>query len=103
VTNVYPHCSKIKAAAIKIWFFGGLCHELERRLRDFYYCRLRRIGWGLQASVKKTAMRGADELPCGVQRFSTNINGTAAFCRPDMPHTLCSTPDGFPQISLAAV
>ena len=39
-------------------------------------------------------MRGADESPCGTPMFSTNINGTAALCRPDMPHTLRSPPGG---------
>jgi len=48
-------------------------------------------------------MQGADESLCGTPMFSTNIDGTAALSRPDMPHTLRSVPDGFPQISLAAV
>ena len=35
-------------------------------------------------------MRGAGESLCGIPRVSTNINGAAAFCRPNMPHTLRS-------------
>ncbi len=43
---------------------------------------------------QKTTMRGADELLCGMPMFSSNLNGTAALCRPDMPHTLRSPPGG---------
>ena len=39
-------------------------------------------------------MRGADESLCGMQEFSTNISGTAALCRPNMPHALRSPPGG---------
>ena len=60
----------------------------------FFYSRLQRIGRGLQASVKKTVMRGADESLCGTPMFFTNIDGTAALCRPDMPHTLRSPTGG---------
>ena len=41
-----------------------------------------------------TTMRGADELLCGMQRFSTSINGAMALCRPNMPHTLRSPTGG---------
>ena len=41
-----------------------------------------------------TTMRGAGELLWGMQKFSTNIYGAAAFCRPNMPHTLRSPPGG---------
>jgi len=39
-------------------------------------------------------MRGAGELLCGTPKFSTNIDGSAALCRPAMPHTLRSPPGG---------
>ena len=39
-------------------------------------------------------MRGAGELLCGMPMSSSNLNGTAAFCRPNMPHTLRSPTGG---------
>ena len=39
-------------------------------------------------------MRGAGESLCGTPMFSTNIDGTAALSRPDMPHTLRSPSGG---------
>ena len=45
---------------------------------------------GSAAVGHKTVMRGAGELLCGTPRVSTNIDGTAALCRPPMPHTLRS-------------
>ena len=41
-----------------------------------------------------TTMRGAGESLCGMLAFSTNIHGAAAFCRPNMPHTLRSPTGG---------
>ena len=43
---------------------------------------------------RQTTMLGADESLCGMLRVSTNMGGTAALCRPDMPHTLRSPPGG---------
>ena len=39
-------------------------------------------------------MRGAGELLCGMPVGSTNIHGTAALCRPNLPHTLRSPTGG---------
>ena len=85
--------------ALTQWERGGdfaapsTLHEPNLGLVMFY-SRLRRLGMGLQASVKKTTMRGAGESLCGTPMVSTNINGSAAFCRPPMPHTLRSPTGG---------
>ena len=58
-----------------------------------FYCVFDDLSRGCER-WSATTMRGAGESLCGMPTFSTNIHGTAALCRPDMPHTLRSPAGG---------
>ena len=67
----------------------------ERRPRDILLIAFSLSCQGsASAGTQRPCVRGAGELLCGMLRVSTNIDGTAALCRPNMPHTLRSPPGG---------
>ena len=68
-------------------------HEPNVGLVIYYFAAFGDLVWGCKRKYA-TTLRGADESLCGMLTFSTNIDGAAALCRPDMPHTLRSPPGG---------
>ena len=72
----------------RVGVFAAPSTPREPNVGFVIFCRLRRIGWGLQKSAPKAAMRGAGKPVCGMRRFDGQHRGAPALAAFYMPHTL---------------